>query len=128
MTTQLDIYLKFPADDWDEEQYNKLHKACGSVEQIEEAFGIEFSCGEGKYIQDFYQWSDTKQSLYATVTDEEIERLDGNVSLEEPPRFNENKEPFKLNKYYRFTIKYSEKNEEFVYYLNRKETFRKNAS
>lgn len=127
MTTQLDIYLKFPADDWDEEQYNKLHKACGSVEHIEEAFDIEFSCGEGKYIQDFYQWSDTKQSLYATVTDEELERLDGNVSLEVPPRFNENKEPFKLNKYYRFTIKYSEKNEEFVYYLNRKETFRKNA-
>jgi len=114
MTTQVDVYLRFPADDWDEEQYIRLNKACGSVERIEQAFGIEFSCGEGKYIEDFYQWSDDEDALVCTITDEELDRLDGNVSLEDPPRFSESKRAFKLNKPYRFTIKYSEKNEEFV--------------
>jgi hypothetical protein len=111
MTTQLDIYLKFPADDWDEKQYNKLRKACGSVEHVESNFGIEFSCGEGKYLSD-------------ELTDEELEKYDGNVSLEDPPRFTESKELFKLNKPYRFTIKYSEKTEEAVFYLNSKEVSR----
>jgi hypothetical protein len=125
MTTQVDVYLRFPADVWEEVQYNKLHKACGSVEHIEQAFGIEFSCGEGKYLEDFYQWSDNEEALVCTVTDEELERLDGNVSLKEPPRFAESKELFELNKPYRFTIKYSEKAEESVFYLNGKEVSRK---
>lgn len=111
MTTQLDIYLKFPADDWDEVQYSKLHKACGSVEHVELNFGIEFSCGEGKYLND-------------ELTDEELEKYDGNVCLDSPPRFSESKELFKLNKPYRFTIKYSEKTEEAVFYLNSKEVSR----
>ena len=128
MTTQLDIYLRFPANDWDEKQFNKLRKACGSVEHIEQAFGIEFSCGEGKYLEDFYQWrpwSDDEYALVCTVTDEELDRLDGNVCLNSPPRFSESKELFKLNKPYRFTIKYSEKTEKAVYYLNSKEVYRK---
>ena len=112
MTTQLDIYLRFPANDWEEEQYNKLRKACGSIESIEQAFGIEFSCGDGKYLND-------------ELTDEELEKYDGNVSLDFPPRFAETLEPLKTNKPYRFTIKYSEKTEEAVYYLNSKEVYRK---
>ena len=111
MTTQLDVHIRFPANDWDEEQYNKLHKACGSVEDIEQAFEIEFSCGDGKYLND-------------DLSDEELDRYDGEVCLDSPPRFTETKELFKLNKPYRFTIKYSEKNEEAVYYINSKEVSR----
>ena len=109
--TRIDVYLKFPSDEWDEEQYNKLHKACGSVENIEQAFGIEFSCGDGKYLND-------------ELTDEELEKYDGNVSLDFPPRFAETLVPLKIFKLYRFTIKYSEKTEEAVYYLNRVEVSR----
>ena len=111
MTTQVDVYLKFPSDEWDEEQFNKLHKACGSVEHIERAFEIEFSCGDGKYLND-------------DLTDEELEKYDGNVSLDFPPRFVDTNEPLKVNKPYRFTIKYSEKTEEAVYYINGKEVSR----
>ena len=124
MTTQVDVYLKFPSDAWDEVQYNKLRQACGSVEQIERGFEIEFSCGDGKYIEDFYQWSDNEQAIRTTVTDEELEKYDGNVSLDFPPRFVATKEPLKTNKPYRFTIKYSEKTEEVVYYINGKEISR----
>lgn len=91
MTTQIDVYLKFLADAWDEEQYNKLHKACGSVEHIERAFEIEFSCGDGRYLND-------------DLSDEELAKHDGNVCLDSPPRFADTLEPLKLNKPYRFTI------------------------
>ena len=114
MTTQLDIYLRFPANDWDEKQYSKLHKACGSVEHIEQAFEIEFSCGDGKYLQD-------------KLTDEELDKYDGNVCLDSPPRFAYTNELFKLNKKYRFTIKYSEKTEENIFYINSKERSRRHA-
>lgn len=65
-----------------------------------------------------------RKDLNDELTDEELEKYDGNVCLDSPPRFSESKELFKLNKPYRFTIKYSEKTEEAVFYLNSKEVSR----
>lgn len=124
-TTQVDVYLRFPANDWTEQQFDKLAKYFSGVEDIENSFEIEFSCGEGKYIEDFYQWSDNEEALVCTITDEELERLDGNVCLQHPPRFRETNEPLKLNKDYRFTVKYNDRTEEAVFYLNSKEVNRK---
>lgn len=125
MNTILDIYLSFPLPDWQEEDFAELHKACGSIEDIEENFDIEFSCGDGKYLRDLWAWSESGDSLQAKVADEELEKYDGNVCTNHPPREREDNKVFKLNKQYRFTIKYSEKSEEAIFYLNRKEISRK---
>lgn len=124
-TTVLDIYLQFPLPPHQEEDYAELHKACGSVEDIEENFDIEFSCGDGKYLRDLWEWSESGDSLKAVAADEELEKYDGNVCTNHPPRHRENKKQFKVDKPYRFTIKYSEKNEELAFFLNSRETFSK---
>jgi hypothetical protein len=125
METQLDLYLSFPLSSWQEEDYAELHKACGSVEDIEENFDIEFSCGDGKYLSDLWAWSESGDSLKAKVADEELLKYDGNVCTDHPPRDRQTGTAFKLNKSYRFTIKYSEKTEEAIFYLGGKERSRK---
>jgi len=130
MNTVLDVYLSFPADAETDRAYDKLHKYVGSVEAIEEAFGIEFSCGDGKFLSDLWEWSENGEGLSATVADEELEKYDGNVCLQTPPRLipikmSMIKEQMKADKDYRFTIKYFEKVEEAVFYLNSKERGRK---
>lgn len=122
METQLDVYLSFPLPSWQEEDYAALHKACGSVEDIEENFDIEFSCGDGKYLRDLWDLWDPQVGNSA---DEELLKYDGNVCTDHPPRERETNKPFKPNKPYRFTIKYSERDEEAIFYLNRKEITRK---
>lgn len=109
----LDIYLSFPLPPHLEEEYNKLIKFCGSVEHTEEAFEIDFSCGDGKYLPDIED------------DDQELEKYDGNVCTHSLPRHRSDGKVFKPNKSYRFSAKYLEKHEELVYYLNNKETFRK---
>lgn len=118
MTTFVDIYLKFPADEFYGKQFDELAKHFGSVEAIEQAFEVEFSCGDGMFVNDFWKWSDQMESLCATVSDEVMEKYDGNVCLISPPRFHETQKLFKTNKDYRFTVKYSEIKEEESYYLN----------
>lgn len=130
MNTVLDVYLSFPADAETDRSYDKLHKYLGSVEAIEEAFNLEFSCGDGKFLSDLWEWSENGEGLSATVADEELEKYDGNVCLQTPPRLRVIKmsmrpEQMKADKDYRFTIKYFEKVEEAVFYLNSKERGRK---
>lgn len=129
METQIDVYLKFPLDEEKdkeiEEDFGKLRKFCGSVEDMEEAFDIDFSCGDGKYLSDLWEWSESGDSLKAAVADEELEKYDGNVCTLFPPRRREDRKELATNKWHRFTAKYSEKREELVFFLNNKETFRK---
>lgn len=125
MEIVFDEYLSFPLPPYMEEDYVALHKACGSVEDIEENFDIEFSCGDGKYLRDLWEWSESGDALKAVVADEELLKYDGNVCTNHPPRQREEKKMFKLNKPYRFTIKYSEKHEEAVFFLNNKQISRK---
>ena len=120
MEPVLDIYLQFPLPPYMEEDYVALHKACGSVEDIEENFDIEFSCGDGKYLSDFWEWTESGDALKAVAADEELLKYDGNVCTNHPPRERENNKQFKVDKPYRFTIKYSEKNEELSFFLNSK--------
>ena len=120
-TTVLDVYLTFPLPPHQEEDYVELHKACESVEDIEENFNIEFSCGDGKYLSDFWEWTESGDALKAVAADEELLKYDGNVCTNHPPRYREDKKQFKVDKPYRFTIKYSEKNEELIFFLNSKE-------
>lgn len=121
MDTKLDIYLCFPVDEYTEPEFAKLVKYCGSVEDVEHNFGIEFSCGDGKFFSDFWQWNENKTALKAVVSCEEMKKYDGVASLETPARFHETKELLKPNKYYSFVVKYSPKSEEESYLLNGKQ-------
>jgi len=114
METHFDAYMNFPAtSEYDMGTFDRLRKLLGSVEDIECSFAIEFSCGDGKYLSDLN-------------TKEEIEKYDGNVCLLTPPRLNVIKmsmlpEQMKAGKDYRFTVKYSSKREEQIFYINSKE-------
>jgi len=113
MEIVFDEYLSFPMPSHMEEDYAALHKACGSVEQIEEAFDIELSCGDNKYLSDIED------------DDEELAKYDGNACTDCVPRHRDGKKKFKVDKPYRFTIKYSEHREELVFFLNSRKTFSK---
>jgi hypothetical protein len=114
METHFDAYMNFPAtSEYDLGTFDRLRKLLGSVEDIEQSFAIEFSCGDGKYLSDLN-------------TKEEIEKYDGNVCLLTPPRLNVIKmsqvpEQMKAGKDYRFTVKYSPKTEQQIFYINGKE-------
>lgn len=114
METHFDAYMKFPAtSEYDLGTFDRLRKLLGSVEDIEQSFAIEFSCGNGKYLSDLN-------------TKEELEKYDGNVCLLTPPRLNVIKmsmlpERMKAGKDYRFTVKYSPKTEQQIFYINGKE-------
>ena len=113
MEVVFDEYLKFPLPPHMEEDFTALHKACGSIEHIEEAFDIEFSCGDDLYLSDIEN------------DDALVDRYDGEVCTNSAPRQRENGNKFKVDKPYRFTIKYSEPREELMFFLNSKKTFSK---
>jgi hypothetical protein len=128
MSNTLDIYISFPVEnDW---AFDKLRKHFDCIEAIEEAFNIEFSCGDGKFLSDHWKWSKSRNGLSASTSDEELEKYDGKVCLLTPPRLLPIKmsmaeEQMLPDKDYRFTIKYFPKFKEEVYYINRKERGRK---
>jgi hypothetical protein len=134
MEIKLNISLNFPLDAHAEKDYERLVKYCGSVEDVERNFEIEFSCGDGKYFNDFWKWTEGG-ALVANwpatpEANEEVFNYDGKVCLLTPPRLNAIKmsmvpEQMKAGKNYRFTIKYSPKVEQEVYYINGKERSRK---
>lgn len=111
--TVFDIYLVFPLTPDQEEDFTALYKACGSIEHIEQAFDIEFSCGDDLYLSDIED------------DDALLDKYDGEVCTTSMPRHQVDGIVFKPGKNYRFTIKYLEQDEELVFYLNNKETFRK---
>lgn len=113
MEVVLDIYLSFPMSPDQEEDFTALYKACGSIEHIEEAFDIEFSCGDNLYLSDIED------------DDTLVDGYDGEVCTNCAPRQREDGKKFKINKPYRFTIKYSEPKEELVFFLNSKKIFSK---
>lgn len=113
METVLDVYLSFPMPTHQEEDFTALYKACGSIEHIEEAFDIEFSCGDDLYLSDIED------------DDALVDRYDGEVCTNSVPREREDCKKFKVDKSYRFTIKYSEAREELAFFLNSKKKFSK---
>lgn len=133
METKLDVSLIFPVV-FGQTAYEKLVKYCGSVEDVEKNFAIEFSCGDGKYFSDFWKWTDGG-ALVANwpdtpEADEEVAKYDGQVCTQTPPRLNSIKmsmvpEQMKAHTIYRFTVKYFPRKEEEVYYINNKERSRK---
>lgn len=110
--TVLEVFLSFPMSQYLEDQFEELYKACGSTEAVEEAFDIEFSCGDGLYLSDIED-------------DALVDRYDGKVCTDSLPRHRLDGKEFVRNKVYQFLIKYLEKNEELVYYLNSREMSRK---
>ena len=130
MNTVVDVYISFPADAESERAFDKLRDYFTSVEELEESFEIELSCGDGKYLSDFWEWSENGEGLSATAADEELEKYDGKICLQTPPRLNAIKmsmRPAQMtpDKYYHFTVKYFEKAEEAVFYLNSRERSRR---
>jgi hypothetical protein len=64
----------------DADNFNKVHRFVGgSIEKVEEKFGVEFSCGDGKYP--------------SQVPDSELPQYDGKVSLVFPPRLGGKQKP-----------------------------------
>lgn len=129
METKFDAIMSFPANEYSKGTFDRLVDYMGSVEDIERNFGIEFSCGDGKFLNELWQWSYNEQRTKAIVSDEEMEKYDGKVCLESIPRFIPLKmsqvvESMKAGKDYRFTIKYSPKTEEEIYYINSRERSR----
>jgi hypothetical protein len=122
MQTEIDVSFKFPFQDTPTNQklFEKLWIFCKAIEGIENAFNIEFSCGDGKFMSDFWKWSDSGEGLCCTVSDEELEKYDGEVDLKSLPRFADTKKLFRADKWYRFTVKV-DKDEQYHYYLNSKE-------
>jgi hypothetical protein len=130
----LDFYLSFPIQPHQEASYDRLVKYCGSAEDVELNFKMEFSCGDGKYFSDFWKWTEGG-ALVANWPDtpegdEEVYKYDGQVCTNTPPRLNATKmsmvpEQMVVNKGYRFTIKYFRKVGEEVYYISGKERGRK---
>ena len=84
MEVVFDEYLKFPLPPYMEEDFTALHKACGSVEYIEEAFDIELSCGDNKYLSDIED------------NDEELAKYDGNACTDCVPRHRDSKKNLRL--------------------------------
>jgi len=115
MNTQVDIYLSFPADADTKQSFDELYRYFGSIEAIEIAFEIEFSCGDSKFL--------SNDSDFAN--EEELEKYDGKVCLQSLPQSHILGNLLQANKNYRFTIKYSEISEEEVYYFNGKEIGKK---
>jgi hypothetical protein len=129
MDIKLDLNLIFPVV-FGQTAFDKLVKYCGSVEDVEQNFQIEFSCGDGKYFSDLWKWTDGGEGLHAVGSDEELEKYDGKVCLIVPPRLNVIKmsqvvEQLKAHTIYRFVVKYYPKNEEEVYYINSRERNRR---
>jgi hypothetical protein len=120
MQTKLSAIITFPTDVDTDPEYIKLWKYFGSVEHIEQAFQIEFSCGDGKFMSNMYKWTDNEGALICQVTDEELEKYDGNVCLKTPPKNRETNKLFMVDKPYIFVVKCSDKTEEETFFLNRK--------
>jgi hypothetical protein len=114
MSVQLDVYMSFPADADTEQALNKLHKYFGSVEAVERAFEIEFSCGDGKFLSDDSDF----------VDEEELGKYDGEVCLQSLPQSFILGNLLQANKKYRFTVRYYEQTEELAYLFNGKEVRR----
>jgi hypothetical protein len=116
MDTIFSGYVKFPADEEvDLATLDRLYRLLGSVEEVEKAFNIEFSCGDGKYISDMEDDSS------------ELDKYDGNVCLSSPPRESNDGKEFELGKDYLFEIMRKGDSEpyEWRFYIDEKETTRR---
>ena len=131
MDTIFDAYVSFPAtSEYNLGTLDRLHKLLGAVEQVEIDFKIEFSCGDGKFYNDYWKWTEDGALIANYHTDEEYEEVakyDGNVCYLSPPRFVDTGEVFKLNKDYRFTVKNKEYGDdtECRFYINGRERSRR---
>jgi|688.fasta_scaffold423458_2 hypothetical protein len=72
-------------------------------EYIELMFNLEFASKNGNYITDFYEWSETGNSIQATVSDEVL--LEHSVpDFTFVPRFSKEEGAFEYNRNYTFSI------------------------
>jgi hypothetical protein len=78
---ETDKYTFVFRPDWKEHNditIDKLAWLAGCVESVERKFGIEFSCGDGFFLSD-------------PLTDEQLEKYDGQVDLTFPARVMDTK-------------------------------------
>lgn len=126
MTVILDLALRFPCGEAGKELFDKLVKLCGSVEAVESYFGLEFSCGDGKYFSDMFQMEECSNHLVKCTYDPEgVLKYDGQVCLKTAPRV-QGVQPKRPAKTFRFTVKQN-KSEEYVFFLNSTERYRRSC-
>lgn len=121
MKTILDLRIKFsPEYDYSEE-IDELIDFCRCVESVENKFGIEISCGDGKFLNDLWsQWKLDRYSL-ETPSYKEFAKYDGKADWTYPPRDGETKELLS-NRAHSFVVK-MDKDEYLHYYLDGKKRF-----
>lgn len=114
----LDLRIKFsPEYDYSEE-IDELVDFCDSAEGVENKFGIEISCGDGKFLSDLYdQW----RLGTGTLSDEEFRKYDGEVDWTYPPRDRETTNLLS-NRAHSFVVE-MDKTERLRYYLDGKKKY-----
>lgn len=116
MKTVLDLRIKFSPEDEYLEEINELTDFCNGVEDVENKFDIEISCGDGKFLNDLIKpWLDGRMS------DEEFRKYDGEVDWGCPPRDFETKKLLS-NRVHSFVVK-EDKDGYLYYYLDGKKRF-----
>lgn len=126
METIFDAYVSFPAtSEYSLGTLDRIVKLCESVELLEQYFNIEFSCGDGKYYNDYWYWTEGGGLVANYHTEEEydeVAKYDGKVCFESVPRFRDTNELFKADKDYNFTIKSkeTEDGDKVTFYINGK--------
>lgn len=124
MKSKLDVYLRFPIYPNSPmlDTFEQVLKQFHCVEDFEASFGIDLSCGDGKFFDDFWKWTDSGDSLYAVESCETMEKYDGKICVQSLPRFKHTKQLLTLNKDYRFTVKYSKRKQQQVCLIDNKQT------
>jgi hypothetical protein len=131
MQTLFDAYISFPAtSDYSLDTIHRLQKLCESIENIEHYFGIEFSCGDGKFYNDYWNWTSDGSIVANYHSDEEYEEVakyDGQVCMESLPRFSDTKILLEPNKEYNFTVLSREDHSqhEITFYINGRKRYTK---
>jgi hypothetical protein len=137
--TIIDVCLRFPGPKTTpsdrildlahtEEGFQELHKFCGSVEQIECDFHVEFACGDDPtwphYFSNFWKWTENEGALVAVVPYEIMAKFDGKFCLTVPPldygnqRDFDTKQPLETEKDYRFVVKHDHEQQTYEFYIN----------
>ena len=116
MKTILDLQIKFSPDYDYSEEIDELIDFCGCVEYIESNFGIEISCGDGKFLSDLW-----KLWMKGEISKEEFSKYDGEVDWSYPPRDAETGDLLS-NRAHSFVVK-MDKEEYLHYFLDGKKKY-----
>jgi hypothetical protein len=111
------VQISFPTTA-ENEDLRQLEKICGSIYMLETCFGIEFSCGDGKYLSDFKRPTgeiDENGDLVYEYDEAAIDKYGENLDLSCPPRLLERVHVLRANWPHKFEVKSDGVNLDFYF-------------